>query len=271
MSTPIAFHIMFALLDRRVIFKTPAERAAAYRRLARIGAQFGVLLFHLGSDHIHVVATCTPAELPRFAHAIECSWKQLIGGGVGFAHYHVKPVTDQGHLEALVRYVLRQDVRHAHQLDPFHLGTNAPDLCGGRVGAPHFLSTFRQFLPSIGRRDIERIVLDDVVRSVQGFGAAPGGRTGVDLERVLRAAAAASVGRAELTGSSHLVSRARGAVVRLCRSSALGETVDPARLVGCHRNYIPTLLEREGRADVDRAVRWQVAFRLQWLEANANR
>lgn len=269
MSTPIAFHIMFALAGRRVIFRTPAERALAYRRLLRIGRNFGLLFFHLGSDHIHVVAACSPSELPRFAHAIECSWKFVVGDGPGFAHYHAKPVNDQGHLETLVRYIFQQDEHHSQQLDPFHVGSNAPDLCGGRLGSEPVSDRFRRYLPSIGRPAIERILVGGRVRSVDSFGAAPVGRAERDLERLLRGAAASAVGQADLSGKARPLARARVALLRICDQTPLGRTVVEHRLLDCHPKHVAALRRREASPAVERAVRWQIAFRLQRLERRA--
>jgi len=263
MSAPIAFHIMFALVDRRVIFRTPAERVAAYNRLMRIAAPFGLLLVHLGSDHVHVVVACSPADVPRFAHAIECSWTHLLGDGPGFARYHAKAVMDQGHLRTLVRYILRQDEHHAQSLDPFHLGSNAPDLCGGRAGRGDLRARFAQFLPSIGRREIERIVLGETVRPVRKFGPAPSGLTGESLERHLRGAAASAVGMWDLVGKRRPVAEARAALLRLCRETELGRTVEHARVLRCHPNYVATVARRTPSRDINDAVSWQVAFRLQ--------
>ncbi len=267
MSTPIAFHVMFALLDRRVIFRTPAERLEGARRLIGIGSKFGLLFFHLGSDHVHVVVCCSPAEVPRFAHAIECSWTHLLGDGPGFAHYHAKPVTDQGHLVTLVRYVFQQDEHHEQALDPFHLGSNAPELCGGRLDRGGLRARFARVLPSMGPHRIERLLLGEPLRSPAKLGAAPAGLSGEALERHLRAAAAAAVGAADLTGTARPVADARAALLRLCTETALGRTVELPRLLRCRAKYLPPLGRRVVPPEVARAVGWQVAFRLQKIAA----
>ncbi len=271
MSTPIAFHIMFALLDRRVIFRTPAERAEGVRRLIRIGSKFGLLLFHLGSDHVHVVVCCSPAELPRFAHAIECSWTHLLGDGPGFAHYHAKAVTDQGHLERLVRYVFLQDEHHEQALDPFHLGSNAPELCGGRLDPSGLGARFARLLPRMGPRNIEKMLLGEPLRPPAMLGPAPAGLTGEALERQLRSAAAAAVGEVDLRRRAAHVAEARAALLRVCEQTDLGRTVDLARLLRCRPKHLPHLRRREVSVEVTRAVRWQVSFRLQRIECRTRR
>jgi len=271
MSNPIAFHVMHSLIDRRVIFPTPEARADAYRRAHRLGAEFGLGWFHLGTDHVHVVLFCTPERVHRWANSIESSWKQGCGLPVGFARYHAKPVVDQGHLRTLIRYVFAQEQHHGSTLDLDHLGSTAPDLCGGRLLGALAARTTRLHLPRLRPERIESILLSGGrLRSIKEFGPAPAGLVEEPLERVLRDAAAAALGRATLPRSGNLGAQARRALLELA-AGPLGTTIEPTRLLGVGRSSLFRLRSLPMDPTIFAAVRWQVAFRLTRRELMASR
>ncbi len=263
MSEPIAFHVMHSLRGRRVVFPTLAQRADAYRRAQRIGVDFGLAWFNLGSDHIHSVVLCSRRRAARWANSIESSWKQGVGLEANFAPYHAKAVTDQGHLEKLFDYVIDQSRRHGFTLDPDHLGSTGPDLCGGRLVGAAATRLARQHLPRLRRLQVERLLLGGHrVRTLQELGAAPAGLAGEPLEEVLRSAAAAAIGSVDLPGRTDLGKLARRALLDVATESPLRETVRAGRLLQLSRSAVDRLRRRPVDARALHAVRWQVAFHL---------
>ena len=230
----LAWHFVLRLIDGRVVLPTPTDRADAYRRMLRIGGRFGLLVFHLGVDHIHAVLACSETDVPRFAHAIECSITLGTRREVGFGHYYVKPVSDQGHLRSLVGYVLRQERKHGTALDPRHVGSNGPDLAGGRITGARQRFLLGRMVPRLRPDTIEQLLLDGrPKRRLETLGPAPAGLTGEALERLLREAAISAIGQASWTGRTRGGPDARRALLEVVERSELGATVSVPRLLGC--------------------------------------
>lgn len=266
----LAHHLVLRLVDGRVVLATPEERCDGYHRMLRIGGRFGLLFFHLGTDHIHAVLACPEADVARFAHAIECSITRGTGRAVGFGHYYSKRVTDQGHLRSLAAYVLKQERKHGTTLDPRHLGSNGPDLVGGRLQGGAQRRLVRQMLPRLQPDAIERLLFGDAARvPLEDLSPAPAGLTGPGLERLLRAAAGAAIGRPAAFGSRGPAGAARRALLEIVDKTAVGETVDPARLLECSRSSVSRLRGRPVDVEVGRCVRWQVEFFVALAEAGS--
>lgn len=262
---PIAFHTMHALVDRRVIFPSSDQRVGGYRRALAVGARFGLGWFHLGSDHIHAVVFCAKEEVAWWAHDVECAWTLGAGLPVGFGRYHAKPVVDQGHLETLLGYVLRQESHHGVALDPFHLGSNGPDLCGGRLRArkardEHARELVRRMVPRWGPARIDRLLLGGPRQRLSDLGAAPAGLVGVRLEERLLLAGKSALGRTTVLKGGPPARAARQALVQLCRETALGDTVNLPRMLGCSASAVGRLSRSPVDPNVLAVVRWQVEF-----------
>lgn len=257
----LAFHFVLRLVDGRVILGKPRDRADAYRRMLRIGGRYGLLFFHLGVDHIHAVLACPREAVPRFAQAIESSIKQGTGREVGFGRYYVKPVADQGHLRALLAYVLQQEKKHGTALDPRHIGSNGPDLAGGRVTGARQRDLLALMLPRFRADVVERILLDGATRApLEGLGPAPAGLTGEPLEELLRDAALSAIGETTWTGRRSAGAAARRALLEIVEKSELGTTVSRARLLECQPQSLARIRARPIDVEVGACVRWQIEF-----------
>ena len=256
----IAWQTMHATVDRRVIFKDPAARADAAWRVRRIGRKYGLLVFHLGTDHIHTVVTCSRVEVSKYAHALECSLTKGCGLDPGFARYHPKAISDQGHLERMYEYVLGQERHHRTELDPEHLGSNGPDLLGWRLcGAPE-RRLLRSFAPRIRKNQIERVLLRGRKwLSIETMGAAPHGLHGRKLERLLSRAAASTLGLSSLQGQTLPVLKVRRALLEILRTGDLQDTIELPRLFGNQRRLV-RLAAREVEPEVAGAVRRMIEF-----------
>ena len=265
-----ATHINFSLRNRPVIATTDDQHLECGVRIQRVGIPWDLLACGVSGDHGHIVALCPFEDAGRLAQAIETSLTQTLGFKPGFSRYYAKPVTDQLHLETLVRYVLRQQEHHGVHKDPDFFGCNGPELIGGRMlrlrrgglVVPPARDLFRRHL-RIDDAELETIMLGGKKRRpLSKLGAAPGGLAGVELERVLVRAAAAAIGRAKLEGRVAGLADARAAVLRLVEANPLGESVRPARMLGVSERAVRKLRRKEVRVDVGRAVRWQLEFQL---------
>lgn len=264
---PIAFHTMHTLRDRRVIFTTPEARALAYRAAVRIGARFGLGWFHLGVDHIHAVLFCSREDVGRWAQAIESSWTQLIPLEVGFAPYHCKPVTDQGHLTTLLRYVLQQEQRHHTHLDPLHIGSNGPDLAGGRVPPSPQAELVRRYLPRVRARDIDRMLLGSDRLPLSSVASELATLAPAGIHALLRGAAGRAVGRHDLPGICRTPTDS--AIVRaladLCARPDLASLIDASAVLGRSSRSIRRLRSQPAPPAATAALEWQITFALTRL------
>lgn len=257
---PIAWQTMHATVDRRVIFRDPALRADAAWRVRRIGRKYGLLVFHLGTDHIHTVVTCTRAELPKYAQALECSLTKGCSLDPGFARYHCKPISDQGHLERMYDYVLGQEQHHGTSLDLTHIGSNGPDLLGWRLCGARERELLSRFAPRIRRARLERVLLRGRrLLGLDAIGPAPHGLHGPALEALLERAAASTLGRASLDGQSRLVQKVRRALLEVLRPAELSRTIDLAAVFGGPRR-LARLAKREVDPIAAAAVRRSIEF-----------
>lgn len=261
---PLAHHVMFALVDRRVIFPTTPVRVDAYHRIIRIGERFLLGWFYLGVDHIHAVVFCSEEDLPRFCQSVESSWKQAERLEVGFSRYHPKRVADQGHLRTLLPYCLKQGSKLEQDPDPFHLGSNGPDLCGGRVTGSAARAVVRTYLPRVRRDVIERLMIGGPRLRLEEFGPAPVWLTGQRLEAHALAAAAAAIAQPDLRALSTLRNEARAALAQIA-SKAFPGTVSLERMLGVGRRSVRRLLATEVSQELGSAVRWQLEFRFSKL------
>ena len=258
----IAWHTMHATRDRRVIFKTPTVRADAAWRVRRIGRKYGLLVFHLGTDHIHTVVTCSAQELPGFAQALEVSLTRGCGLDPGFGRYHAKPINDQGHLETTYSYVLRQELHHGTALDPGHIGSNGPDLVGWRLAGQSERELHRRFAPRLRESDLRRILLAGRPRvPLEVLGGAPHGLHGVALETVVKRGAAQALGLVRFGGQSGAMMRVRRALLEILEPLSLAETIDLSRLFGGARR-IARLRQRRLIPTVAASVRDMLMFQL---------
>lgn len=257
----IGWQTMHSLVDRRVILSTPARRADAYHRIRRIGSRFGLLVFNLGTDHMHSLVTCEEEDLPRYAQALEASLALRFRLRPGFSRYHRKQISDQGHLETSIRYVLGQEQHHGTAMDVRHLGSNGPDLIGKRLTGARERALLKQLAPRVRESDIERILLRGRPRiGLDALGPTPHGLYGRDLEALLREAAGAAIGQPDLRRNCWGTPAARRALLAVIESTDLAATIRPEAALGLTTGGVRKLR----RVPVDRRVagivRWQVEF-----------
>lgn len=137
MSEPVGYHVMMRLEDSRVLCTSSSAR----RELARVFHEQGeivggLLAFRAVDTHVHALLRCTRVAAGVFARRVETSLGWRLRLEVSFDRARYKAVADQHHLETAFPYIMRQEARHGVALDPFHDGSNLPDLIGARVLLP---------------------------------------------------------------------------------------------------------------------------------------
>ncbi len=143
----LAHHVMLRLDDGRVLAPSVEARRALAAVVMDRGATGGVLAFRGSDTHLHVLVGAGPEALGRWTHALACTLHWGLGLKVPFAPARVVPVRDQGHLEVVFRYILRQDAHPRFASDPCHDASALPDLLGLRARWPDLADRVRERLP----------------------------------------------------------------------------------------------------------------------------
>ena len=150
---------------------------------------------------------------------------------------------------------MTQDEHHRLGNDPFHDGSNVPDLLRMRGVGASTCGHVAELLPRIHRSDIlEAIGLED-----------PDGAEFVDGD--IADAAAAAMAIADLRGRSRRVIVARAAAIELCRAHL--STAEIADRLGIDRRTVQRLSLRAPNQGLVRAIAQQLTMRTRHRAALA--
>jgi len=242
----LGHHIRLRLEDDRVIAPGPENRRVVTRVVLAQARREHLLAFRLVDTHLHIEVGCGREAAGRLAQRIEGSLRKRLE--LRFVPAYVKLIQDQQHLNNTFRYVLDQERHHGLDTDPFHDGSNLPDLLGLRVLGQFTAENVRALLPRITRRDLLGYL---------GLPDLDGSPIRYDH---LEPAAAAAAGLGELRGSTSEVVAARSAAVRVA-----GDEIPLGHLAGLLDVSIRTV-QRIRSLPVDE--RLVVAVRRQlWLRS----
>lgn len=245
----IGQHIFIRLRDDRVIAPSTNHRRILARAVLKVGRDFGLLAFSAADTHLHLENVGRRDEGVELARRTKLSlWYQL-SPGVRFTEPAMEEIKDQHHLSNAFTYILKQERRHGLDMDPLRDASNLPDLLGMRLLGQYTSSRVRQHLPRIKRAHLLECLGVQDLTPVDG-----------PSDPVARAAAAA-VGRAELTGRATEVTEARRAVIEIV-GSGFGCT-RTAALLGINRRTVYKLRQRPADAKLVAAVRLQLALHEQ--------
>jgi hypothetical protein len=243
----IATHIMFRLVDQRVILQTAEARLGYVEMVTRIGRKYGLLGHGLPDTHGHVVAACTRREAGKYAQSLETGLRLHLPIGVRFDRARIKEIGDQHYLNTAIRYVHRQPEHHGVDNDRFYEASSLPDLLGARVGAgAHIRERVRWLAPRLRLADLEPATL----RVLQS----PATPT-IEMAAV---AAAAAVGLPSLRGRGPAIRRARVAALAVASDHAMDRRV---AALCCSRTTLWRLLEEPPDPAILGAVRTQLRWR----------
>jgi len=245
----IGQHIFIRLRNDRVIAPTTRKQRIVARSVLSVGRDFGLLAFSAADTHLHMENVGKSEEGVEFARRVKISLWRGLAPGVRFREPAYEEIKTQSHLYNTFTYILKQDRRHDLSLDPLRDASNLPDLLGLRLLGRYTSARVRQHLPRIKRAQLlECLGLEELVTSDD------------PLDRLVPAAAAA-VGRLDLTGRTDDVTAARRAVIEIA-GSRLGNTA-MAHLLGVSRRTVCRLRSRPVDARLLKAVRLQVALHQQ--------
>ncbi len=245
----LAQHLTMRLVLDRTLTSTDAERRTFVRVMLDVGlGELGLLAFGMADTHVHLLIAATPARAIELARRVKIAMQRRLAlGGVSFEPTRVRAVDDVHHLQSVLRYVLGQPARHAHQLDRCFEGSSIHELLGMRVidgGA--LLRAVRRMAPRLEPSDLFpllRVELSSLC-SVDYAGLAD--------------AAAAAFALGSLLGQSALTVRARRAAVHAAGGLGAGEL---AALLGVSASLVRAIRQMSVPDGDVESVRLQLRFR----------
>ncbi len=255
-----AWHLTFASDGRAALFPGEAPRRLVVQTLARVAGD-QLLLFCIVDDHVHVVLLCSDDRVGRLARALLLALRPLAGPVLEPAH--VRAVEGRGHLQWLVRYCLRQPIKHRLGVHPaLWSGSCFSDLVGARV-VEGLAPPLREALPRLRQRDLfdavglarERLepLDDDALRAVPA----------TDLVDAAAFAVAAPPGLADNRPATVAARRAA------CQLGQLAGYTSPqlARALAVQTNAVSRLRRAPVDDRIHRAVRLLLALQARVRDA----
>ncbi|MCC6525744.1 MAG: hypothetical protein IT373_24065 [Polyangiaceae bacterium] len=256
MGTPLGWHIGMRLADDRVLASTPHERRLLSRGVLRHGERARLVAYRAVDTHLHAELLCERAEVGRFTRSVGSAVAAALGRQVPLHMSFVKPIADQRHGLATLRYILGQERHHGLDSDPFHEASNLPDLLGLRVLGAHTARVLGQAFPRVRRLEL-----------LEAFGGAASSEA-QELE-LLEDAAAAAFALPDLRGRGPEIVVARRAAVQAAgRAATAGEL---ARLLGAGVRTVERLRLQPCGPDLVAAVRGQWRLRSGWRASTPTR
>lgn len=241
---PLGYHVVFRAVDDRVLAPDPGRRRAFAALHRRIGRAHGLFAYGFADTHSHSGLEGGRGDLAGFIHDFRLAAPACLG--FGLSSPSVTPIRDMWHAENVLRYIHRQDIRHATFVDTFREATSLPDLLGLRPDGAWLADRVRAILPRLSRTDLLRHWgLDELVEAF-------------DLS-LLNEAGAAAAGVAALVGNPAPIVRAR----RACVHAAEGvSAADVARVLDISARVVRKHRSLPVDSRMVRAVRLQIGVRL---------
>lgn len=147
---PLAWHVIHALDDRRVLASSAEELRIVARTVLVAGG--GALLCFRGSDnHLHSVLVTDRSTAGVFGRSVANALHHRLRLPVPFEPTRFRPVHDQAHLRNVFGYVLGNAEHHGTVHDPFFEASNLPDLLGLRELGALTRTCVRTALPRVDR------------------------------------------------------------------------------------------------------------------------
>jgi len=235
----MAWHVVFRVVDNRVLAPEPQQRLHLLRTFGRFTAGHELLPLGVADTHVHAVLVEDRPRLGRLAQRVGSSLQQTRKFGAAFGPAVFTEVRDQTHLHRAVRYALRQPERHGLAVDDPDLHSNLPDLLGRRVVFPASRAALRRHLPRLDPSSLEPTPT----------------QTELDWRRLPQAAAAA-VGQRSLRGRRPEVVAARAAMLAVAPP-------EPAERFLALRTLHPSARQRLRRIPTSPALRHAVLAQLR--------
>ena len=242
-------HVIIRLRDDQVI----APDSTTRRRLARaVYHKMGrsLLAFGCADNHLHLEVALDRAQAGEAIRRLEICLSLSLALPVSFAPAHFKAITDQRHLYAAFRYVLKQARRHRLDGDRFFDGSTLIDLIGLRAIKTPVRQTVLALLPRIRRDELLALLPAPDLDA-----------RNPPLDQLAEAAmAAAALGRIDGRSLSEIETR-RAALAVAERQG--GSTSDVARLLGVSRRA----MTRTRSLPLNEPLALAIHRQLNWREA----
>jgi hypothetical protein len=247
-----AHHITAKLVIDRALARAPAELRLATNTLFRHGERRGLVLLRFVDTHLHVILATSRGVAGMFARVMECALRKILRIPIAFDGARIRPIESMAHAFNAFRYGFTQGAHHATSFDEAHDGSSLPELLGMRVRKTAIVERVRNLLPRL-KRDmlldwLGTRVIDDPAASME--------------PSLLREAACAAFGLADLAGRSFEHGLARRAAVQLC--SRVAPAFSPAALLELPARTVHRCRIEVAPALETSAVERQLRFRT-WL------
>ncbi len=141
----------------------------------------------------------------QLARRLEISLHRSLKLDINFTPAFIKPIQDQQHLRSTFFYILKQNTHHQTQFDPYHDGSNFPDLIGLRCLNSSSIECIRRYLPRVSRK----IILEELNLSPD---------TPISDFSQIKHATAAAIAREDLYGRNVSITAAKIAALQLTKN-----------------------------------------------------
>ncbi len=258
----IGYHLMFRLLDDRVLVPSTAKRRLLARVTYRMAEPAGLVVFGVADTHLHLALRASRARAGKLAHDLCCALHFAVEPQQLFERTRIKPIETQRHLENVVGYAFRQKWHHGIQVDALRDGTSLPELLGLRVLSASIVMRVRELLPRMRRQDLLQLLGLPALEAVDSL------EPDLDSPGMVLDAAAGAFGLPALGGRSKDARSAAAALLRLPAPA------DLRRAFIAELSLDRSTVWRLGRASVPaehlRALRLQLGLR-RWLAEHGRR
>jgi hypothetical protein len=258
----LGHHLMFRLIDDRVIVPSTPKRRLLARTVYRLATPAGLVGFGVADSHLHVALRASRGRSGKLAHDLCCALHFAVEPRQHFERTRIKPIENQKHLETVLGYAFRQKWHHGIQVDALRDGTSLPELLGLRVLTCSSVLLVRELLPRLRREDLLRYLGPPLLELAAGL----------DPERdppaAVLDAAAGAFGLPDLEGRCERSRAARAALLQVPASAPLSTELQ-GRLA-LPRSSVWRARQQAVPASHDRAVRLQLGLR-RWLREHGRR
>ncbi len=258
----IGHHLMFRLLDDRVLVPGIAKRRTLARTVYRLAEPAGLVAFGVADTHLHVSIEADRVRAGKLAHDLCCALHFAIEPKQLFERTRIKAIESQRHLQAVIGYAFRQKWHHGIQVDALRDGTSLPELLGLRLLAGPSLQRVRELLPRVSREELMRWLGPGSLEPALQI------REDHHPPELLIDAVAGAFGLAGLSGGDAWTRRARATLLQLPLTRPLAIAVRDRLAIS--RSGAARLRGVPLPPSHPRAVKLQIGLR-RWLEEHGRR
>ena len=258
----IGHHLMFRLIDDRVIVPSTPKRRLLARTVYRLATPAGLVGFGVADSHLHVALRASRVRSGKLAHDLCCALHFAVEPLQHFERTRIKTIENQRHLETVLGYAFRQKWHHGIQVDSLRDGTSLPELLGLRVLTGSGVLLVRELLPRLRREDLLRYLGPSQLEPAASLDPDR------DPPGAVLDAAAGAFGLPGLGGRCERTRAARTALLSIPGPRPLTDEI--LERLSLPRTTAWRARQRQAPASHERAVRLQLGLR-RWLREHGRR